>query len=50
MIEKSDYTLTRYLLDFNYDLFMDSYKIKHKVQHVITYNDIKFVKNNKVLR
>lgn len=27
---KSDYTLTRYLLDFNYDLFMDSYKIKIK--------------------
>ena len=47
---KSDYTLTRYLLDFNYDLFMDSYKIKHKVQHVITYNDIKFVKNNKSIK
>lgn len=47
---KSNYVLTRYLLNFNYDLFMDSYKVKHKVQHIITYNDIKLVKNNKSIK
>ena len=44
------YNKTRYLLNFNYDLFMEIYKVKHTIQHIIAYSDIKFVQNNKSIK